>query len=350
MLDNNKLRFKCYRMQSNKNRIIVFDILKLFAIFLVIWGHVLLHLQNYQYEIWRNPLYRWICSFHMPLFMMISGFFSAKLSNSLREYLIKKFRQLILPSITFGVFFAISWHFVNGGGYWDSLIRCYWFLKSAFACSVLYYAANCFNRKAIGYLLTVIISLFFYIYQVNLMYIPYLVGVLAFTHKDILKDKALIIACITGIIFFIMYSNWSYEMADYPLLRFYQYINPVKVYHVSYPLFLFVYKVVMGLCGSLFIISIFIWIAKYIPANKTGKILGKWGTMTLGIYLWQAIILEHIMMKTIDLSSMEWNLFNYVVSPIISLSVLGVCIILTELLKSNRWTAFLFLGIGNLPR
>ncbi len=98
-------------------RILVFDIIKLFAIFLVVWGHCIMHLQGYKYDSWANPLYRWIYSFHMPLFMMISGFFSARADGSFIKFTAKKFRQLILPSLVFGVIFALSWHFVAGGGY-----------------------------------------------------------------------------------------------------------------------------------------------------------------------------------------------------------------------------------------
>lgn len=101
---------------KNSSRIKVFDIIKLFAIFLVIWGHVILHLQNYQFDKWDNPLYRWICSFHMPLFMMISGFFSSKIKLGFKDFTINKFRHLILPSMTFGIIFILSWHFVCGGG------------------------------------------------------------------------------------------------------------------------------------------------------------------------------------------------------------------------------------------
>ena len=66
--------------------------------------------------------------------------------------------------------------------------------------------------------------------------------------------------------------------------------------------------------------------------------------LTLGIYLWQAIILEHIMMKTIDLSQLDYTIFNYIVSPLLSLIILMVCVGLTKLLKANTWTNYIFLG------
>ena len=59
-----------------KNRIIAFDLIKLFAIFLVIEGHCTQHLlSSFEYD---EPVYVYIYSFHMPLFMFLSGYFSFK--------------------------------------------------------------------------------------------------------------------------------------------------------------------------------------------------------------------------------------------------------------------------------
>lgn len=329
-----------------QQRIIVFDIIKLLAIFLVIWGHCIMHLQKYQYEVWDNPLYRWIASFHMPLFMMISGFFSSRLL-SLKEFVKKKFHQLIIPSLTFGVFFVISWHFICGGGVLKNFILCYWFLKSAFICSLLYFTAEKFKSKIVGYIVTITISIWCFFFFVNLMYIPFLIGVYLYRHKEYVIKNALLLLILTGIGYIYMFYYWNYQMASMPLLRIYRYINPELWTQFSYHVYCYTYKVTMGLLGSVFIISVFVELSKYIPSNKIGIQLGKWGTLTLGIYLWQAIILEHFMMRTIDLSKMEWNLFNYCVTPLLSIGVLAICILLTKMLKLNSWTNYLFLGGPN---
>lgn len=57
-------------------RIAVWDLLKLFAIFLVVDGHCMQHLLRV--ETINNPLFLWISSFHMPLFMSLSGMFAHK--------------------------------------------------------------------------------------------------------------------------------------------------------------------------------------------------------------------------------------------------------------------------------
>lgn len=51
------------------------DNLKGIAIFLVVWGHSLQYLNNGEFDFFENSLFQVIYSFHMPLFMVISGFF-----------------------------------------------------------------------------------------------------------------------------------------------------------------------------------------------------------------------------------------------------------------------------------
>ena len=122
----------------NKQRIIWFDILKLFAMFLVVWGHCI---QRFIAEDASDiEIYRFIYSFHMPLFMCISGFFASNLINTdYRTTVYKKLRQLILPAITFSVlaaFFTVVKGIANDFIY--EFKTSFWFLKSAFICCLLY--------------------------------------------------------------------------------------------------------------------------------------------------------------------------------------------------------------------
>ena len=65
---------------SPKTRLLHLDLLKLFAIFLVLWGH------STQYFFTSNfieePVFRVIYRVHMPLFIMISGYFAV---NSIKK-------------------------------------------------------------------------------------------------------------------------------------------------------------------------------------------------------------------------------------------------------------------------
>ena len=88
-------------MQVQKKRIDALDLLKSLAIFLVIWGHVIQHCLSLNPG--DEPVYRVIYTFHMPLFMVLCGFFSW---NSMKMgfwgMLKKKMLAILLPSIVWG--------------------------------------------------------------------------------------------------------------------------------------------------------------------------------------------------------------------------------------------------------
>jgi fucose 4-O-acetylase-like acetyltransferase len=80
----------------SKTRIEYFDAIKAFAIFLVVYGHTLQYLDKLQTG---KCLHDFIYSFHMPLFMVVSGYFASSLQNNIYPFITKKLRQLILPVI-----------------------------------------------------------------------------------------------------------------------------------------------------------------------------------------------------------------------------------------------------------
>ena len=89
-------------MEQQKKRILWIDSLKVFAILLMVWGHVLPRLGQYAPLSMAerfNGINGVIYSFHMPLFMILSGYVSSKLIRRQGDVL-RKFRQLIVPCIS----------------------------------------------------------------------------------------------------------------------------------------------------------------------------------------------------------------------------------------------------------
>ncbi len=82
------------------NRIDYIDNSKVIAIYLVVLAHTQLY----------TPLTNWIYVFHMPLFFFISGFlFSYDRNPSLKEFAVKRFKQLVIPYISFNIISYIFW-------------------------------------------------------------------------------------------------------------------------------------------------------------------------------------------------------------------------------------------------
>lgn len=84
-------------MESVKiGRDLSFDILKGILIILVVLGHALS--DTFTNEVWQRVTFDAIYSFHMPLFIMVSGYFSYSMSHrSLGDVLRSKCKRILLP-------------------------------------------------------------------------------------------------------------------------------------------------------------------------------------------------------------------------------------------------------------
>lgn len=103
---------KGYAFDRQAGRNVYLDIVKYVAIFLVIWGHVVQQsLAPGVVPVKADGIYRFIYSFHMPLFMGISGYFFGKSIQKVKGPLIyakKKLKKrvlgLVVPMLAFGLF------------------------------------------------------------------------------------------------------------------------------------------------------------------------------------------------------------------------------------------------------
>lgn len=176
-------------------RVKAFDVIKLFAIFLVLWGHSIQCLLSSNY--YDEPVYRTIYSFHMPLFMMISGYFSlSSLKLPPLEFLKKKFVQLILPVfswvIVIGLFqFALnafhepSLFALHGTDAVTYIVKGFyapyplWFLKTCFICFLLAYCGSHLKiNKYLWMIITLVISQRIpHFVNVSVLYPCFLIGI-----------------------------------------------------------------------------------------------------------------------------------------------------------------------------
>lgn len=132
-----------------RQRIAWIDELKALAIILVVMGHVLISRFLPQFSVWHEAIY----SFHMPLFMFLSGLFAFKATEAvdrgiIREYVVNKARQLLLPALVGGGGILCLFHRENfitqyllrGGAY-------YWYLITLFEFLIVFMMARCISKK-----------------------------------------------------------------------------------------------------------------------------------------------------------------------------------------------------------
>lgn len=93
------------------------DIIKGVAIFLMLWGHCIQCGYLDLYDFYENPVFKAIYSFHMPLFMLVSGYLlyvSSLKYNDFRICLKKKIytlaKAIVLGAILCFVFGYVCLH------------------------------------------------------------------------------------------------------------------------------------------------------------------------------------------------------------------------------------------------
>ena len=159
-----------------EKRLAHYDALKLLAIYLVILGHAIQFFVNRPPG--DEPMWYFIYAFHMPLFMMISGFFSRSSMNMDFMGLIrKKTRQLLLPLFTWTlIIMAIEPLFTYQLNY--NFLNSFWFLRSCFLCYIFTYLVFRFKKyRRLWICISIIMVQFIPFCKLPIMYPCFILGI-----------------------------------------------------------------------------------------------------------------------------------------------------------------------------
>lgn len=131
------------RSPSTTTRDTYWDTIKALLIFLVVLGHVVqffMYMSTGSMDFWRSPIFKGIYIFHMPLFMLISGFFAAKsIAKHGKTAVLRYLQRLALPCIGMGLIFLVLFlpKGTSVGNIYEGCVNL-WFLIVVFECVVFY--------------------------------------------------------------------------------------------------------------------------------------------------------------------------------------------------------------------
>lgn len=210
-------------------RILYWDVIKCFAIFTVVWGHCIEFLQPDTSKGWSDPVAARIMSFHMPLFMTVSGYFARSVFKAcVWETIAKKGRQLLLPSVSLYFLIGMCLIFLRHKEFWQGLtsllgycIVSFWFLKALF----IYYVLTCagihlWRRNAVYVVVPIILGVFLpvewldYAHSIS-MYPYFVIGLLLYRHETWFFSHQKAIFVITTLIYLFLtnlYPTQEYDM------------------------------------------------------------------------------------------------------------------------------------------
>lgn len=353
-----------------KQRLIYIDLLKCFAIFLVVWQHYMSFFG--QPTTIEATISRTILSFHMPLFGILSGFF-LDLNLSSREFFTAKTRQLLVPFLVWiliseiilqgGVKFL---NFINGGdslhvkGFMNAVVGSVmeyrlWFVKALYLCFCLSFLGV---RIAAGRLIIGLIGSVIVLYLISLLEIipnqfPLTIGFVFLypffcfgyflrLQQYLFKRHLKIILWTSLLLFLVLLTKWN----GFPDCFYYMNTSifaPADQYG-NEGLFLIVkilYRILIGLSGSIFFISLFhLMCFKLESPSGVVQALIKVGQYTLPIYILHSYLFEYFSFGFVGMNPLVHSIFIL----LLTVAVICVSIIIYRITSVNKYLKFMLWG------
>lgn len=325
-------------LHTSHNRINYMDAIKALAMFLVIWGHCILHLSSWNKN--DDIVFVVINTFHVSLFMMVAGYFStSSLSLGFSKMLLNKTKQLIIPCLLWGGIITLLCAYYNQdtSKILTDFIECLWFLKSLFFCYILAFIA--LRLGTVPTVLVILASMVLTIFKMNVMFPAFMLGIY-------IKKKEL-----AGVEIGKRWVFWLTLFVFVFMAYFYDghYFNSpnrimgiIKEGSLSTWLAYFgktAYRILIGNCGALSVFLIF----RGLLISLDNNIICKIGRETLGIYILQTVLLETILKQYITFYG-NHSVMDFVIAPILSLIIMMLCYILTKVMSKSEIIGKLLLG------
>lgn len=153
------------KIKESQKRELLPDVLRGFAIAMVVLGHCIQEGSGMEFKenamYFYNPWYQFIYSFHMPLFMLLSGYFAWNSMEKAREkqdrwrMLGRKSRALLLPILGWTCVDYLRIIAVNGSkavtvsGFVLSFLTNAWFLWAVFWCFLITFFMHFFCKDSV---------------------------------------------------------------------------------------------------------------------------------------------------------------------------------------------------------
>lgn len=336
-------------IKQAKERIPYLDFLKFFAIAGVLLGHSVE--QTTGNDFWDNPIWSFIYTYHMPLFMMLCGyFFGSSLKLSFVELVKKKFVQLIIPSLSA---FFLMYVFVAVTGYNPcpelmdfslfGFFNAVWFLKCVFFCYLIGYLAlkglrNFWAAALVSSILFTVLPIG-NVDNINFMLPMFWLGYFCQLKQEAITKHGgkLLVACV--IVFAALLPFWSGRLTIYMVpIRIVDWSSGMVDWkNVSITL----YRMAVGIAGSMVFFLLAPRVYGKIEHWRITPTLNNLGKCTLGLYWVQTFLLECTLH---GLGFYVSTAASFIVGPVLAVIELTLCYQVVLLMKKNRYTRLLFLG------
>ena len=294
-------------VDSIKQRDPVIDIIKGVAILFVLIGHVIQFASGAEYRasgaFYDNILFKVIYSFHMPLFMVISGylFHHSVISKSPKTIIWDKVRTLLIPIFSFALIvwlirFNPQFSFVDQIRNYLSVTRfTLWFLWALFYSSIGTLIGHYLFKDNLFVWLILIFASFltpdrWFSEMYKFLFPCFLFGFYARKHEwnHLFKNNLCLVLPVCSVVFIICLLFYHTDC--------FVYMSGCDILSdkgIDYrQLCLNIYRIFVGILGSSICIALLTLIIRPHQNDKPSRSLAKIGMTTMGIYCFQNYFFE----------------------------------------------------------
>ena len=343
-----------------QKRNIYIDILKAFAIICVVCGHCIQYGSGADYLsqclFFDNVIFKVIYSFHMPLFMLISGYLFAYSVNKTNwlQLIYSRVKTLVIPIMIWSIIplvLSLVTMFRNNElvslflvikKYVSISLGNLWFLWAIFWCSLIVTLVRRFFKDSmiiyiVGMLLTFIVPDALGCHMYKFMYPFFVIGYFYNKNngkeklKSIYENKAVLL--ISGGVFIALLLLFNYDSYIYTSGYYILKENVIKQLYND------IYRFVIGLEGSIFIMLIFNTTIRYFNDTFT-RIMCWIGRNTLGIYIVSGFVFSYLLKRI----AQNLTTINYVAMVVEIIVILFFSLICTEIIKKSKLLNKFLLG------
>lgn len=335
------------------------DLIKGFAISLVVFAHCIQWgsgISFYNSKLFfQDPLFKFIYGFHMPLFMIISGYLfrNSLLRHHLVDVIKSKAQTILLPLISWQTLYLLFLILIKDIQFSPYLVYTYigtlWFLRSIILCCIIVIIGKYIFKDSVFFYITFIASSLFIpehlIDGIHIFMMPFfIIGYKWRAYKlDVNYKKRetktkltyFLLSTIFYLLFFYLYDkpNFSIYINGTCLIR--------NDHFLVSQLIIDILRFVYALIGiSMVMIGIDI-IKEKICNSFISTLLIRLGNNTLGIY----IINYYTTKSLLNINSPSH--FLYTLTTIEFLVMIGFSYIIIRLIHNNRILDYMLLGSSN---
>lgn len=329
------------------------DIAKGFLIILVVVGHGLQYAIGSDYgtsgEFFFDPFYRAIYCFHMPLFMIISGYLFFRSIHKGMKYVVKsKIVTIVIPYTTYvTIFILLTTLLENTNGWYRILVNEFWFLPSILLNSIIVgLVVHLIKSKTLQLIILtfIAISLHFiskylpgtYVFMFTCFITGYFYNMFI-NHSLLLHVNTnhwtLLFAIVS---FYICYSYFEYDIFVYTSSTCIWKNGQLSPHNIL----INIQRYIIGIIASasfMVIVSYY----KLLP-QKVIKFLGQCSRYSLGIYC-LSNILYFLYQMTFDFFNCVIS-YNYLIPLLLATFILFVTYLFFKYCENTQWLFLLFMG------